>query len=72
MDVAGEPGDLPGPGFQYVLLQAGDEYYVMAEALAASAMQAAGMTEYTIVGKFLGADLEYMKTAHLPAKGNRW
>lgn len=61
------PGNLAiclGPDFEYVLLQAGDEYYVMAEALAASAMQAAGMTEYTIVGKFLGADLEYMKTAH--------
>lgn len=61
------PGNLAiclGAEFDYVLLKAGEEYYVMAEALAKPTMEAANITEYEVVGKFLGSDLEYMKAAH--------
>ncbi|MBC8532908.1 isoleucine--tRNA ligase [Yeguia hominis] len=61
------PGNLAiclGSEFDYVLLKAGEEYYVMAEALAKPTMEAANITEYEVVGKFLGSDLEYMKAAH--------
>ena len=37
----------------------------MATALMESAMQAAGKTEYTVLGTLQGSELEYMKTAHL-------
>ena len=46
------------------LSKSGDEYYVMATALTESAMQAAGKTDYEILGTLKGSDLEYMKTAH--------
>ncbi len=53
-----------GPSFEYALVKCGDEYYVMASALAPAAMEAAGKTEYEIVATMQGSDLEYMKTAH--------
>ena len=53
-----------GPEFEYALVKSGDEYYVMATALTESAMQAAGKTDYEILGTLKGSDLEYMKTAH--------
>lgn len=53
-----------GPEFEYSLIKCGDECYVMASALAESAMQAAGKTEYEVLGTLQGIDLEYMKTQH--------
>ena len=53
-----------GPEFEYSLIKCGDECYVMASALTESAMQAAGKTEYEVLGTLQGIDLEYMKTQH--------
>ncbi len=53
-----------GPEFEYSLIKSGDEYFVMASALAEGAMQAAGIEEYEVVGTLKGSDLEYMKTQH--------
>lgn len=53
-----------GPDFEYALISCEGEYFVMASALAESAMQAAGKTEYTVLGTFKGGELEYIKTAH--------
>ena len=53
-----------GPEFEYALIKCEDEYFVMASALAESAMQAAGKTEYEVLGTMKGSDLEYMKTQH--------
>jgi len=53
-----------GPEFEYALIKSEGEYYVMASALAESAMQAAGKTEYEVLGTVKGIDLEYMKTQH--------
>ena len=52
-----------GPDFEYSLIKSGDEYYVMATDLAASAMEARG-AEYETVGTINGAELEYMKCRH--------
>lgn len=53
-----------GPEFEYSLIRAGKEYYVMATALYENAMKEAGITEYEAVATFKGADLELMETAH--------
>lgn len=53
-----------GPEYEYALAKAGDEYYVMASELLDSAMAAASITDYEIVGTIGGRELEYMKTAH--------
>lgn len=53
-----------GPRYDYALVKSGDEYYVMAEELFESAMQAAGKTDYEVIGTIKGSELEYMKTAH--------
>lgn len=53
-----------GPEFEYALIKCEGEYFVMASALAESAMQAAGKTEYEVIGTLKGIDLEYMKTQH--------
>ena len=53
-----------GPEFEYSLIKSGEEYYVMATALYEKAMQAAGKTDYSVVGTMKGADLEFIKTAH--------
>lgn len=53
-----------GPEFEYSLLKSGEECYVMATALAESAMQAARKTEYEVLGTLQGSELEYMKAAH--------
>ena len=53
-----------GPAYEYCLVKAGGEYYVMARELADAAMQAAGIADYEIVGSIQGKELEYMKTAH--------
>lgn len=53
-----------GPNYEYSLLKANGEYYVMATDLAPAAMADAGITDYEIVGIIRGDELEYMKTAH--------
>lgn len=53
-----------GPNYEYSLLKANGEYYVMATDLAATAMEDAGITDYETVGVIKGSELEYMKTAH--------
>lgn len=53
-----------GPDFEYSLIKSGDEYYVMATDLAASAMEAKGVSDYETLGVIKGSELEYMKTQH--------
>ncbi len=53
-----------GPDFEYSVVKANDEYYVMATELYKNAMEAAGITEYEVVATLKGTDLEYIKTAH--------
>ena len=53
-----------GPDFEYSIIKANDEYYVMATELYKAAFEAAGITEYEVVATCKGADLEYIKTAH--------
>ena len=53
-----------GPAFHYCLIRSGDEYYVMAEELYKASMEAAGKTDYEVLGVIQGSELEYMKTAH--------
>ena len=53
-----------GPGYEYSLLKANGEYYVMATDLAGVAMEDAGITDYETVGIIRGSELEYMKTQH--------
>ena len=53
-----------GPEFEYSLIKCGEEYYVMATELFRSALEAAEITEYEVVGTIKGADLERMTTQH--------
>ena len=53
-----------GPEYEYTLVKAKGEYYVMAKELAPAAMKAAGIDEYEMEGSFLGKEFEYMKVAH--------
>ncbi len=53
-----------GPDFEYSLVKGGGEYYVLATELAASAMEAAGITEYETLGTISGKELEYIKCRH--------
>lgn len=53
-----------GPNYEYSVLKANGEYYVMATDLAPVAMADAGVTDYETVGIIRGSELEYMKTAH--------
>lgn len=53
-----------GPEFEYSLIRAGKEYYVMATALYENAMKEAGISEYEVVASYKGADLELMEAAH--------
>ena len=61
------PGNLAvclGPEYNYTLVNANGEYYVMAEELVKTTMETAGISEYTTTGCFTGAELEGMKTQH--------
>lgn len=53
-----------GPSFDYVVVKANGEFYVMAEELYKKAFEDAGISEYEVVGTIKGSELEYMKTAH--------
>ncbi len=53
-----------GPNYEYSLVKANGEYYVMATELAPGAMEAAGITDYEFVGTIEGKELELMITQH--------
>ncbi|NLJ31969.1 MAG: isoleucine--tRNA ligase [Clostridiales bacterium] len=53
-----------GPDFEYSLIRAGKDYYVMATALYENAMKEAGISDYEVVASYKGSDLELMETAH--------
>ncbi len=62
------PGNLAiclGPNYDYVVVRAENgENYVMAEYLVPVTMEAAGIEKYEVIAKFLGSDLEGVKTEH--------
>lgn len=61
------PGNLAiclNADFEYGLVKAGDEYYVMAVELTDNVMKTAGIEQYEIVARFSGADLEGMLCKH--------
>lgn len=53
-----------GPEFTYSLIECEGEYYVMAQALYEKAMEAAGKTEYKVLGTLSGEQLERMVARH--------
>ncbi|HHW46787.1 MAG TPA: isoleucine--tRNA ligase [Clostridiales bacterium] len=53
-----------GPEYEYSLIKANGEYYVIASELVENSLKAAGIEEYEILGTLKGSELEYMKTAH--------
>lgn len=61
------PGNMAicvGPAFEYCVVAANDEYYVMAKDLVDESMKAANIDHYEILGSCLGSELEYMKYRH--------
>ncbi len=53
-----------GPKYDYVLVKANDEFYVIAEELLPQVMKAAGISDYTVMGSFSGSDLELCVCKH--------
>ena len=53
-----------GPEYEYSVVKANDEYYILATELINSTLSAAEISDYEIVGKIKGSELEYMKAAH--------
>ncbi len=61
------PGNLAiavNPVETYVVVRAGSENYIVAEALCEKTMQAGGISEYEIIARIQGKEFEYMETAH--------
>ena len=61
------PGNLAicvGPEYEYSIVAANGEYYVMATELISSALKAAGIEEYEVKGTIRGSELELMTTKH--------
>ncbi|MGN0557197.1 MAG: isoleucine--tRNA ligase [Acutalibacteraceae bacterium] len=61
------PGNLAiclGPNYEYQVVRAGDENYIMATELTDAAMKAAKIDSYETLCTFKGAELEYMKAHH--------
>lgn len=61
------PGNLAiclGPDYEYTVVKANGENYVMARELIEPTLAAAGITEYETVGSFTGKELEYCKAQH--------
>ncbi len=61
------PGNLAiclGPEYEYTVVKANGENYIMAAELVPSVMQSAGIEEYTTEGSFLGKELEYLTAQH--------
>ncbi len=53
-----------GPDFTYQVIKAGDEYFVMADALKDAALAQAKITDYEVVAEFKGSELEYITVQH--------
>lgn len=53
-----------GSRYEYAVIEAGDEYYVVAAELAAATMQEAGITDYKILGTVTGEELELCTAKH--------
>ncbi len=53
-----------GPEFEYSIIKANGEYYIMATELYKNAMDAAKIEDYEVVATIKGSDLEYIKTQH--------
>ena len=68
------PGNLAiclGPNYEYTFVKVEDEsskhygeYLLMASEMAAGVMSAVGITKYSTVGSFTGAELDLIETAH--------
>lgn len=62
------PGNLAiclGPDFEYNIVSANGEYYIMAKELTAKSMSAAGITDYSVVADGIkGSEFEYMTASH--------
>ena len=61
------PGNLAiclGPDYEYTVVKANGENYIMAAELVKPTMEAAKVENYTTEGTFTGKELEYMKAAH--------
>ncbi len=61
------PGNLAiclGPEYEYTVVQANGENYIMARELIGPTLEAAGITEYTTIGSFTGKELEYCTAQH--------
>ncbi len=61
------PGNLAicvGPAFEYCVVSANGEYYVMAKELVEASMKAAKIGSYEILGTCPGSELEYMRCRH--------
>ena len=61
------PGNIAiclGPDYDYTVVKANNENYIMAEYLVPETMQKAGITEYETVGTFTGSELEFCKAQH--------
>ena len=61
------PGNLAiclGPDYEYTVVKANGENYIMASELVAPTMKAAKFDDYKTEGSFLGKELEYIQTAH--------
>jgi len=53
-----------GPKFDYAVVSANGEYYIMAEKLVPSAMKAAKIADYEIKGVIKGSELEFATAKH--------
>ncbi len=53
-----------GPEFDYSVVKAGNEYYILAKELTESTMNAAGITDYEVKATFKGQDFEGMTARH--------
>lgn len=53
-----------GPRYNYAVVKANDEFYIMAEELVSTTMKEAGIESYEIIGTVLGKDLELTKAKH--------
>lgn len=53
-----------GPDFAYVVVKAGEDYLIMAKELTEATMQAAGITDYEILGSATGKELEHVQYRH--------
>ncbi len=53
-----------GPDFEYSVVKAGDEYYILASELVKQTMAEGKIEDYKIIGKMEGKDLENMTAYH--------